>query len=197
MKRIPFRKTAGIVLLVSLLAILFSHPLQEYFAIPTKVTLFEGQKKSLTDSKLIEAEVVSATSSVTIEKASKALSIHAAKNGYEQVVLNIAGIPVKKMNIEVLKDFKVIPGGQSIGVKLNTLGVLVVGHHQITTEEGAFSPGEKAGIKVGDIIMAINGKKSPKCRMFLRSSIISGKHASRLRLIFSVITKRLHGRLNH
>ncbi len=162
MKRIPLRKTAGIILLVSLLAIFFSHPLQQYFAIPTNVTLFEGQEKALTKSDLLKAEVVSASNSVSIAKESDALSIHAAKSGYDQVVLNIAGIPVKKMNIEVLKDFKVIPGGQSIGVKLNTLGVLVVGHHQITTEKGALSPGEIAGIKVGDIIMAINGQKITK-----------------------------------
>ena len=102
MKRIPFRKTTGIILLVSLLAIIFSHPLQDYLAIPTNVTLFEGQKKSLTDSKLLEAEVVSATSGVTIAKESKELSIHAAKNGHEQVVLNIAGIPVK--TITAIKD---------------------------------------------------------------------------------------------
>ena len=37
--------------------------------------------------------------------------------------LELAGLPVKKVDVNVLKDFKVIPGGQSIGVKLNTLGV--------------------------------------------------------------------------
>lgn len=66
------------------------------------------------------------------------------------------------MDVNVLKDFKVIPGGQSIGVKLNTVGVLVVGHHQVNTEEGKQSPGEKAGIKVGDMIVEINGMKIEK-----------------------------------
>ena len=32
--------------------------------------------------------------------------------------LEFAGFPVKKVDVNVLKDFKVIPGGQSIGVKL-------------------------------------------------------------------------------
>src|SRR5690606_20618006 len=64
-----------------------------------------------------------------------------------------------KVDVNVLKDFKVVPGGQSIGVKLNTLGVLVVGHHQVQSVEGKLSPGEQAGIKVGDIITKINGKK--------------------------------------
>lgn len=64
--------------------------------------------------------------------------------------------------MEVLKDFKVIPGGQSIGVKLNTVGVLVVGHHQINTINGKMSPGDLAGIKIGDIITEINGTKIEK-----------------------------------
>ena len=61
------------------------------------------------------------------------------------------------MDVEILEDFKVVPGGQSIGVKLNTIGVLVVGHHLIQNEEGKSSPGEVAGVEVGDIITEING----------------------------------------
>src|SRR5690606_4421763 len=61
-----------------------------------------------------------------------------------------------------LKNLKVIPGGQSIGVKLNTLGVLVVGHHLVESTDGKKSPGEEAGIKVGDIITRINGQQVEK-----------------------------------
>lgn len=136
--------------------------MQKYFEIPTKLTLFEGQNKSFKKSQFLNAEVVSANSGVLIDNRSKALNIKGSKNGYNQVVFNIAGIPVKKVDIEVLKDFKVIPGGQSIGVKLNTLGVLVVGHHQIATEKGNLSPGEISGVQVGDIITAINGKPITK-----------------------------------
>ncbi|RYM06008.1 SpoIVB peptidase [Sporolactobacillus sp. THM7-7] len=57
------------------------------------------------------------------------------------------------------KHLRLIPGGQSIGVKLNTLGVLVVGYHLINGESGQVSPGENAGIRVGDVITKINGKK--------------------------------------
>lgn len=136
--------------------------MQKYFEIPTKLTLFEGQNKSFKKSQFLNAEVVSANSGVLIDNRSKALNIKGSKNGYNQVVFNIAGIPVKTVDIEVLKDFKVIPGGQSIGVKLNTLGVLVVGHHQIATEKGNLSPGEISGVQVGDIITAINGKPITK-----------------------------------
>ncbi len=54
---------------------------------------------------------------------------------------------------------KIYPGGQSIGVKIHTAGVLVVGHHLVETATGEQSPGEIAGIEVGDVITQINGTK--------------------------------------
>ena len=43
-------------------------------------------------------------------------------------------------------------------MQLETMGVLVVGHHLVNGKEGTISPGEKADIQVGDIILKINGK---------------------------------------
>lgn len=60
---------------------------------------------------------------------------------------------------ENIEQVKVIPGGQSIGVKLHTLGVLVVGHHLVNGKEGEMSPGEAADINVGDIILEIDGEE--------------------------------------
>lgn len=56
------------------------------------------------------------------------------------------------------EDIKLIPGGQSIGVQLETVGVLVVGHHSIQGKEGALSPGQDAKVLIGDMIVEINGK---------------------------------------
>lgn len=56
------------------------------------------------------------------------------------------------------KKIKVIPGGQPIGVKLNTDGPLVVGFADIDTSHGRQqSPAAIAGIEVGDSIMEIEG----------------------------------------
>lgn len=51
--------------------------------------------------------------------------------------------------------YEIVPGGQSIGVQLNTQGVLVVGFNMIDGE----SPSEAAGVKVGDVISEINGNR--------------------------------------
>ena len=52
---------------------------------------------------------------------------------------------------------KVYPGGQSIGVQLQTSGVLVVGHHLVDSGEERIVPGESAKVRVGDTILKING----------------------------------------
>lgn len=58
------------------------------------------------------------------------------------------------------KQIKVIPGGQPIGVKLNTDGPLVVGFADIDTSHGRQqSPAAIAGIEIGDSIMEIEGIK--------------------------------------
>ncbi len=77
--------------------------------------------------------------------------------GESSIVYELAGLPIKKVNVDVLDDLKIIPGGQSIGVNLQTLGVLVVGHHLIKTDESEVSPGEEADIQIGDTLLEING----------------------------------------
>lgn len=155
------RKIIGGILLVSLIAIGFSKPIQKYLEIPTSITLFEGQQIQLAKAEMVTA-TMSTDSSIALNQDNHSVSLKANNRGENEMFLELAGFPIKKVDVNVLKDFKVIPGGQSIGVKLNTVGVLVVGHHQINTVNGKSSPGEIAGIKVGDIITKINGKKIEK-----------------------------------
>ncbi|RSK27785.1 SpoIVB peptidase [Bacillus sp. HMF5848] len=150
------RKIMGAILLVSLIGLGFVQPLQDYINIPTSVTVFEGEQHQLSKAFPTSLAVTTINNDV-IETDNSTLSFRAEQSGRSKMLLQMAGVPVKQVDVRVLPDFKVIPGGQSIGVKLNSVGVLVVGHHQIDTGNGKQSPGEIAGIQVGDIIKEIDG----------------------------------------
>lgn len=89
------------------------------------------------------------------------LTVKSIKEGESKLTLKLFGvIPLKTINFNVMKDIKVIPGGQTIGVKLKSAGIIVVGHHSIEQEDGkTISPAEKAGIRTGDLITKMDGKK--------------------------------------
>lgn len=161
MKKDFLRKFIGGILLVSLIALGFTKPVHEYLSIPGDITLFEGQKLDF-QANAVQVTAPLSDSSITVDQKDQTVSIEAKRHGKDEMVLELAGFPVKKVDVNVLKDFKVRPGGQSIGVKLNTVGVLVVGHHQVQADEGRVSPGELAGIKKGDIITEINGQQIEK-----------------------------------
>jgi stage IV sporulation protein B len=156
------RKIMGGILLVSLISIGFSSFFQEYINIPKSITVFEGQQLQLAKAVPVSVSLNHNNSSVSLRDKKNTINISGTEQGNNEMLLELAGFPIKKVDVNVLKDFKVIPGGQSIGVKLNSVGVLVVGHHQVNTNDGKKSPGEIAGIKVGDIITKINGQRIEK-----------------------------------
>ncbi|MFB6465876.1 SpoIVB peptidase [Cytobacillus sp. Hz8] len=162
MKFEHLRKIIGGILLVSLIAIGFSNPFRDYLHFPKDITLFEGQTVNLSKAIPVSASLSSDDSTIDIDDSNNSIALKANQYGKDEMLLELAGIPIKKVDVKVLKDFRVIPGGQSIGVKLNSVGVLVVGHHQVHTDKGKVSPGDLAGIKVGDIITEINGQKIEK-----------------------------------
>lgn len=78
-----------------------------------------------------------------------------------KIKLNFLGfLPIKSISLKKMADIEVIPGGNSIGIKLSSEGVLVVGHSNVkVNEEIKESPAKAAGIEIGDIITEIDGKK--------------------------------------
>lgn len=63
-------------------------------------------------------------------------------------------------NVPVVSERVLVPGGQSIGVKMDVSGVLVVGLEEIENEEGEkINPGLLGGLQIGDSILEINGSE--------------------------------------
>lgn len=158
MKLEVINKIIGGILLVSLLVLGLYQPLREFFLIPNHLVLMKGSHYSISKSIPVSAQTLDPSKqTLSIHENSSLITLGADKPGTSELLLDFAGLPAKKIGVQVLDDFRVVPGGQSIGVKLQTLGVLVVGHHLVDTTEGKKSPGEMAKIQTGDIITKING----------------------------------------
>ncbi|MFT8314641.1 MAG: SpoIVB peptidase [Clostridium sp.] len=83
--------------------------------------------------------------------------------GYSTTIrktVDLLGIfPIKTVNLEIVSPIKVYPGGQPVGIKLNTQGVLVVGLSDIDSQNGKISsPAAQAGVQIGDSIIKIDGE---------------------------------------
>ncbi|MBO3312160.1 SpoIVB peptidase [Clostridium perfringens] len=58
------------------------------------------------------------------------------------------------------KDIELYAGGNSVGVRVSTDGVLAVGYSHLTTGEGEVeSPAQNGGIQIGDRLISVNGNK--------------------------------------
>lgn len=78
-------------------------------------------------------------------------------------LLLTAALPVSAFAQEL------VVGGQPVGIRIVTDGVLVAGVSQVETAEGPVSPAEKAGICKGDLILDISGRAVEKTSDFLEA----------------------------
>ncbi len=126
--------TAAKVFLAVYIVLLLLVGAVDYF-IPDNITMFESETSS-----------VVANASVTDEPYTANVSLFGI-------------IPVKTVQVNVLPDTKVIPGGNCFGVKFFTKGVIIINLADIETQDGIFSPAKRAGLKVKDIILSVDGKE--------------------------------------
>ena len=89
----------------------------------------------------------------------------------------VFGIPLKKTDVSELKSARVIPGGQSFGVRLGIRGAIVSGVGTVVTDNGACSPGKDAGLRVNDLITCVNGEEIDNSEGFISAVRGSGGKA--------------------
>ncbi|MGG4033650.1 SpoIVB peptidase [Paenibacillus cisolokensis] len=160
------KRWMGLILVLFVCMIGTSSPVQHFAAFPDEIRLFTGQMKRLDYGVPVHAEVTADTETLRINGKSgkqsvnlnEPLSVQSDSSGEARLKLKLFGkIPFKTVKVNVVPDLRIIPGGQTIGVKVKSAGILVVGHHQVRTGNAKVSPGEDAGIKLGDLIVKING----------------------------------------
>lgn len=99
---------------------------------------------------------------------SKPFTLKAESSGMAQLRLSFCGIPIKSSTITVLPDTEMIPGGQAVGLELNTDGILVLGTGEVRTQSGKYVSPCGSSLKSGDLI-----KKADKTVLTDKESLIS------------------------
>jgi stage IV sporulation protein B len=164
------RKFIGVLLVFFVCILSSSPPFQIFASLPNELRLFSGQDKQISFAVPVAAQVsVKNPDIIKVNGSAQHLSQVNLKNpislqtnheGQTEMRLSLFGtIPLKTLKVSVVPQLKVIPGGQTIGVKIKSKGILVVGHHLVTVGPNhKLSPGEEAKIQVGDLIVQMNGK---------------------------------------
>lgn len=122
--------------------------------LPDEFLVEAGTKLLLSDK--IKAGTFQDTLSGKIIRAEKTTDVGASYN----TQLSMFGlIPIKDVKVSVVEERVLIPCGTPFGIKMFTDGVVVVGLTDIEVDKGMCNPAKDAGIKLGDVITKINGKK--------------------------------------
>ncbi|WP_130807129.1 SpoIVB peptidase [Senegalia massiliensis] len=141
------------------------------YKIPSEVNIFEGGKKdiNLLLPFTINNKLNSKNNILRIENnknnskfnTSNRYSLKSKKIGSTNLNIELLGLfPVKTVQVNIMDRIKLQPGGQSIGVKLKTEGVLIVALSDIKGKDGEnHTPGIESGLKIGDSILEINDIK--------------------------------------
>ncbi|TCS84047.1 SpoIVB peptidase [Tepidibacillus fermentans] len=166
---LDIKRWFGLILTLLIVAFSFTPSFQALTSFPKEIRIFQSAVKQFKLALPLSVTVSSNQPEIVEINGHKdsfetslnnPITFKPSKIGKSSVELKLFGvIPFKKVDVNVLKDIKVIPGGQTIGVKLKSAGVMVVGEYSIQTEDGkTISPAELAGIRIGDILLKMNGK---------------------------------------
>ena len=154
------RRATGLVLSLLLTLSYFSPSQQALRNLPDTLHLTAGQLQTLELGSMLTLTTQAGTAAVSASedetlRAQGAVSLSSETAGTSELLLSLMGLlPLKKVEVEVSPEKRLIPGGMAIGVALHTSGVLVVG----TSDLGADgpSPARVSGILPGDLIRRVN-----------------------------------------
>jgi len=98
---------------------------------------------------------------VVVSKNGSAYEITALKPGKASLKIKLLGyIPLKSITIESVPPRRVVVGGHSIGVLLQSRGIMVVGFAPIVDSQGQkLYPAREQGVEIGDLILKVNNQE--------------------------------------
>lgn len=81
-----------------------------------------------------------------------------AGNSYRTELTLCKVIPIKTVEVSVVEQNMVIPGGTPFGIKMFTNGVMIVGMTDVDTGKRSVNPAKECGLRTGDVVLSIDGR---------------------------------------
>ena len=138
------------ILLILILIIMYAY-ICNITMFPNSMILMQGENLEI--STVLGLNVKNKQTMQTSSSLNEKLTEQVGKKDLELNLFNI--IPLKDLTLNVIPKTTVIPLGKTIGMKLYTEGVLVVGMSEIEGKK----PYQNSGIEAGDRIIEVNNKK--------------------------------------
>ncbi len=138
-----------------------------FSSFPKEINLFAGTTYKLNFNLPVQAcitnediEVVNINSKKVSDNIhinlKEPLSIESGSAGKLKMELSLLGIPFKDVSMAVIPNVEVVPCGMTVGVKINTDGVMVLGTGFVQASDGGATEPSKGILKSGDLILAVD-----------------------------------------
>ena len=166
-KHLKYRKQISILFLI----FIFFYFIQAWsvFYYPQEINIIKGEKKDFQVFFPYTLKISQDSNDIVNIKdyqkmglsLKKSYSFDTLESGIAKLQFKLFGIiPVRTVEVNVVERAHLVPGGNSIGVRLNTKGVLVVSITDIVGIDGKkYNPAKESGIRPGDNIIEIDGKQ--------------------------------------
>ncbi len=165
-----YKKKILIAILASIIMVSLTY-IKTYFSMPEELTIIKGEaliynfrspfyvRLVADDNEILKLNGGYIKASGNSLNLSNPVTFESEKNGSVVLDFKIFGIlPLRSLRIDVVENIKIVPCGNTVGVKLNLTGILVVGTADIRAENGTrVYPAREAGIRAGDLIVQVNG----------------------------------------
>ena len=124
-------------------------------AIPDYLMTYVGEEEEVELPSIFDTEET--VEALSVKNHSGGFSMLSKKTGEYQVPVRLFGVvPVKNVDVKVIRKMKVAPSGQPIGIYVETNGLLVLDTAEIEGRDGlTYAPGENV-LKSGDYILKWN-----------------------------------------
>lgn len=201
------KKKLFVLLFVCVCVLTFSY-FQAFSVIPKKITLLEGEEYVYNFQSFYFVNIKADNSAVLkvnnkdiaangnyLELLSP-LALKTEKKGTVNINFKAFGvIPLKTMQVDIIPSKKLVACGNTIGVKIKTEGIIVIGVSDVDSGSGERStPAKDSGIKVGDIIYDINGKKLDGINDLIKQ--IDSSNGHKLEVTFKRGDEMMHATIN-